>query len=125
VALALPFAAVSLRRVPSAVVSAAGVLLTWLVVSLLARSLAYGWAVLHPGASAGSLRGELGRVLSASWDFIRDQWWRYTSGLLQDTLVWFVLATILAVVLVAARGLLATTGAPRRSPDGSTSRPGS
>jgi hypothetical protein len=125
VALALPFAAVPLKRLASAVVGAAGVLATWLVAALLARALAYGWAVLRPGAAAGTLLGELGRVLSASWDFVRDQWWRYTQGLLQDTLVWFVLAGVLAVVLVAARGFLATSGEPRRSPAGSSSHPGS
>jgi hypothetical protein len=126
VALALPFAAVTLKRVVTGLKGALWVLATWLVTSLLARALSYGWAVLRPGAHGDSLRDELTRVLSASGDFLRDQWWRYTEALLQDTLVWLVVGAVLGAVLLAGRSLLAaTSGARRRSPVDSTPPPGS
>lgn len=131
VALALPFAAASWKTVAPTLWRVAGVLLTWLVTALLARSLTYGWAVLHPSATAGSKAEELRRIGLSSWEFLRTQWWRYVDALLQGTMGWFWVALVLALVVVAGRAVLhqggrrpvrtapasrgaATSGAPRR-----------
>jgi hypothetical protein len=119
VAVALCFAGASWKRVAPTLVSVAGVLLTWLVAALLARSLGYGWAVLHPQVSAGSGVEALRPVGEAAWDFVRTQWWRSTDLLLQGTAWgWFWTALVLALLVVAGRGLLGrgrvTSGVRRR-----------
>jgi hypothetical protein len=96
---------------------------TWLVFALLAASLRHGWAVLHPHLQAGSRRGELSLVLQASWHYLSTQWWAFSQHALGQQVGWFWIAAVLAVLIVAARVL--TSGSRRRSPAGSSSRPGS
>jgi hypothetical protein len=106
VALALPFAVASWQKVAPTLLSVARILVTWLVFALLARSLSYGWDVLHPGLQAGSKRAELRLVADASWEFARTQWWNHTEALLRSTAGWFWVALVLAVLVAAARVLI-------------------
>ena len=133
VALALPFAVATVQRVAPTLLSVARILLTWLVFALLARSVGYGWDVLHPGLQAGSKREEIRLVAEASWDFLRTQWWNYSESLVRSTSGWLLFALVLAVLIAATRALLGglrrrtapagnvpaeqgtpTSGAPRR-----------
>ena len=106
VALALPFMVATWQRVAPTLLGVARILGTWLVFSLLARSLSYGWDVLHPSMQAGSKRAELRLVAESSWDFLRTQWWNYSEALLRSTSGWFWVALVLAVLVAAARALL-------------------
>ena len=106
VALALPFAVATLQRVAPTLLSVARILLTWLVFSLLARSLSHGWDVLHPRMNVGSKRGELRLVAESSWDFLRTQWYSYSESLVRSTSGWLLVALVLAVLVAATRALL-------------------
>lgn len=122
VALALPFAVAGWHRVAPTVWSVAGLLGLWLVTSLAALALRYGWDVLHPGMHAGSKRAELRLVLEAAWDFLRTQWRAAATDLLTSQAGWFWVAAALAVLVVAARVL----GGPvreRRASSGRAERP--
>ena len=133
VALALPFAVASWERAAPTLVSVLRLLLTWLVVSVGAMALRYGWDVLHPGMQAGSKRAEARLVAEAAWDFLRTQWRTAAEALLGAHVPWFWVAAALALLVVVAcvavgllRGRvppasragrltdLLTSGAPRR-----------
>ena len=119
VALALPFVVASWQRVAPTLLSVSRILVTWLVFSLLARSVSYGWDVLHPHLQAGSKREELRLVAESSWNFLRTQWWSYSEGLLGSTRGWFWVALGLAVLIAGVRallGVLRRRTAPARSP---------
>ena len=106
VALALPFAVATWQRVAPTLLSVARILLPWLVFSLVARSLSYGWDVLHPRMQAGSKHEEVRLVAEASWEFLRTQWWSHSEDLLRSTSGWFLVALVLGVLVAAARALL-------------------
>jgi hypothetical protein len=123
VALALPFSVASWHRVAPTLLRVGAVLLTWVVSTLLARALGQGWDVMHPQMGIGSRRGEVRLVADAAWDFVRNEWWTSTERLLREYAEWFWVAAALALLVAATRGV--TSGARRRSPGGSSSRPGS
>ena len=123
IALALPFVVASWQRVAPTVLSVVRILLTWLVFALGAKALREGWNVLHPQMEAGSKRAELRLVADASWDFVRTQWWDYSTQLVGHTAGWLLVAAILALLVAATRAL--TSGVRRRSRGDSSSRPGS
>lgn len=123
VALALPFAVATWARVAPTILAVARVLVTWLVFGLLAQSLRQGWAALHPHRPSDSGRSQVGHVLSTSWHYLSTQWWAFSQHALGQQVSWFWVAAVLAVLIVAVRVL--TSGWRRRSPAGSSSRPGS
>ncbi len=116
-ALALPFAVATWHRVAPTLLSVLRVLLTWLVLALVARSVSYGWDLLHPGMSLGSKRAELRLVGEAMADFVRTQWWTSSEQLLRSTAAWFWVALGLALVIAGGRALVGR----RRRPAGTTS----
>ncbi|HEV7171746.1 hypothetical protein [Pedococcus sp.] len=123
VALALPFAVATWARVAPTLLSVARLLVTWLVFGLLAASLRHGWAALGPHRPSDSGRSQAGRVLQAFWHYLSTQWWAFSQSTLAQQVGWFWVAAVLAVLIVVARVL--TNGSRRRSPAGSSSRPGS
>jgi hypothetical protein len=118
VALAMPFAVATWRQVAPTLLSVVAVLGVWLVCSVLARALSYGWDALHPQMSLGSKRAEMRAVGEAAWDFLRTQGWHYCETLLRATQPWLLVALVLAVLVVAGRGILGrgpiTNGVRRR-----------
>lgn len=123
VALALPFAVATWARVAPTVLSVARILVTWLVFALLAASLRHGWAALRPYLHVGFKSDDLSLVLQASWHYLSSQWWAFSQHAIGQQVGWFWGAAVVAVLIVAARVL--TSGSRRRSPAGSSSRPGS
>jgi hypothetical protein len=114
VALALPFAVATWQRAAPTILSMARLAVTWLIFALLARGLGYGWDVVRPGAGGQSLREQARRVAEPAWDFVRTQWWAYSQTQLHALLPWLWLTAAVAVVLVAARVLVARATAARR-----------
>lgn len=115
VALALPFAVATWQRVAPTVLSVARLVVTWLLFALLARGLQYGWEVLRPGAGGGrSLREQARRVAEPAWDFVRTQWWTYSTTQLQQLLPWLWLTAAVAVALIVTRVVTARAAAARR-----------
>ena len=123
VALALPFAVASWQRVAPTLLGVARLLVVWLVSALVAQSLGHGWDHLPPAAQAGSMGHQLSVVTSASWDFLRTQWWASSQTTLSQVAGWFWVAAVLALLIAATRAV--TSGVRRRSRDDSPSRPGS
>ncbi len=106
-ALALPFAVATWQRVAPTALSLVRLVLTWLVFALGARALSYGWDLVRPGSGGVPVSEQARTVADASWDFARTQWWKHSEGLLTSSTQWFVLAAVLAVVILvlrAARG---------------------
>jgi hypothetical protein len=102
-ALALPFAAATWQRVAPTLLSLVRLVLTWLVFALLAKAMSYGWDLVRPGGGGASLGRQARTVAEASWDFVRTQWWSYSEALLTSSSRWYVIAAVLAVVVVLAR----------------------
>ena len=42
-------------------------------------------------------------VENAAWDFLRTQWWTHSQALLTSAIRWYVVAAVLALVVVALR----------------------
>jgi hypothetical protein len=104
VALALPFAVATWHRVAPTIFAVLRLALTWLLFTLLARALAYGWDVLRPGTGGGlTLREQARRVAEPAWDFVRTQWWTWSQSRLEALLPWLWLTVVVAAVLVAVR----------------------
>jgi hypothetical protein len=120
VALGLPFAVATWQRVAPTVLSVARLAVTWLLFALLARAVQYGWEVVRPGAGGRSLREQARRVAEPAWDFVRTQWWTYSTTQLEELLPWLWLTAVVAVALVAARVVTARATAARRR--GATTR---
>ena len=117
-ALALPFAAATWQRVAPTVLSLVRLVLTWLVFSLLAKALTYGWDLVRPGTGGVPVKEQARTVADASWDFLRTQWWNHSEAMLTSSTRWFVIAAVLAVVIVlvrAGRGGLRRRSAPAKS----------
>lgn len=118
VALALPFMVATWRMAAPTLLSVAGVLLVWLATSAMARALSYGWDTLRPQLPGGSKQAELRAVGNAAWDFLRTQGWDYCETLLRTTGPWLLVALVMAVLVVAGRGILGrgsvTSGVRRR-----------
>ena len=102
-ALALPFAVATWQRVAPTVLSLVRLVVTWLVFALLAKALSYGWDLVRPGSGGVPVGQQARTVADASWDFVRTQWWNHSQALLSSSTGWFVLAAVLAVVVVALR----------------------
>ena len=118
VALALPFAVASWTAVAPTLLAVARVLLAWLVAGVLVRSAGAGWDVLHPRMDVGSKRGELRLVAEAAWEHAATSWWQDVRSLLSDTVPWFWVALVLAVLVAAARALTGQLRRPGPAPEG-------
>jgi hypothetical protein len=123
VALALPFVVASWQRVAPTVLGVARILVVWLLSALLARSISHAWDLVHPATKSGSTPNEIRLVAQAGWKFMRTQWWAFTQTSLGHMVGWLWVAAVLALLIAATRAI--TSGARHRSPDGSSSRPGS
>lgn len=102
-ALALPFAVATWQRVAPTVLSLVRLVFTWLAFALFAKALSYGWDLVRPGSGGVPVSEQARTVADASWDFVRTQWWTHSEALLTSSTRWFVIAAVLAVVIVVLR----------------------
>lgn len=109
-ALALPFAVATWQRVAPTVLSLLRIVLTWLLFAVLGKGLSYGWETVRPGTGGVPVKEEARTVADTAWLFVRTQWWHHSQALLASSTSWYVLAAVVAglIVLVrVARGALA------------------
>ncbi|GAB3073143.1 hypothetical protein [Pedococcus soli] len=102
-ALALPFAVATWQRVAPTVLSLLRLVVTWLVFALLAKALSYGWETVRPGTGGIPVKEEARTVADTAWLFVRTQWWHHSQALLTSSTKWYVLAAVLAVLVVLVR----------------------